>query len=62
MEVARLVMMMKTTADSKSMGRTLGTRVTYVVNSCQGKVARDILYLNKLNASICSGIGCDKSS
>ena len=36
--------------------------MTYMVNSCQGKVAGVILRLNLLNASIYSGIECDTSS
>ena len=30
--------------------------MTYIINSCQGKVAGVILWLNLLNASICSGL------
>ena len=43
MEVARLLMMKKTTGDLKSKGKTLDTHATYMVNSCQGKVAGIIL-------------------
>ena len=40
------------------------TRYTrdYAVNRCRGEFAKIILCLNKPNVSICSGIGCDKSS
>ena len=42
-------------------GRKLDTHATYMVNSCQGKVAGVILCLS-LNTSIYSGMGCNTSS
>ena len=54
--------MMKTIAVSKSEVKNTGYTRDLLVNSCQGMVAEIILRLNWLNASICSGIGCDKRS
>ena len=56
-----LSLMKITATDSKSKKGTLDTHVTYLINSCQGKIAGFFFLTKKINASICSGIECDSS-